>query len=108
MRRAGFWSLLALAIVLGLLIAWVDSRPTWDDTGITIGTILILTGLLGLAIPKYAWLWALAVGLWIPLIEIPPHWVFAPLVALAVAFVGAYLGAFGRRGIDALIRSGLA
>src|SRR5512139_351729 len=25
--------LLALAILMGLLIAYVDSRPTWDDTG---------------------------------------------------------------------------
>ena len=27
--------LLPIAIGLGLLIAYVDSRPNWDDTGLT-------------------------------------------------------------------------
>src|SRR5689334_18066823 len=32
--------LLAIAVIAGLFYAYVDSRPTWDDTGITVGIIL--------------------------------------------------------------------
>jgi len=31
----------AVAVVAGLAIAWVDSRPTWDDTGVTAGALLL-------------------------------------------------------------------
>src|SRR5574339_470079 len=37
--------LLALAVLTGLFIAFVDSRPTWDDTGITVGAMLLSSGL---------------------------------------------------------------
>ena len=29
--------LVIVALALGLIIAYVDSRPTWDDAGITAG-----------------------------------------------------------------------
>ncbi len=44
MRRTMFWVLLAAAVAVGLLIAWVDSRPNWDDTGILVGAILLALG----------------------------------------------------------------
>jgi hypothetical protein len=37
MQRLKFWALLGIALLLGFLITWVDSRPTWDDAGITAG-----------------------------------------------------------------------
>src|SRR6185503_3469261 len=37
--------LFALAVLMGILIAFVDSRPTWDDTGITAGMMLLSSGL---------------------------------------------------------------
>lgn len=92
-----FWSLLGLAIGLGLGIAWVDSRPTWDDTGITAGAIFIVTALLGLVQPTRAWIWALTVGIWIPILGITLHQNYGSILALIVAFVGAYAGALVRR-----------
>src|SRR5258708_5837860 len=59
--------LFVVALGLGLAIAYVDSRPNWDDTGITAAAILVSCGLLGVLGPKQPLLWALAVGLWIPL-----------------------------------------
>jgi hypothetical protein len=107
MQRKLFWALLVAAVAFGLLIAYVDSRPHWDDTGITVGSILLVSGLLGLALPGRAWVWALAVGGWIPLVEIGLQGGGAgPLVALAVACVGAYGGAFARRGIESVGRAG--
>jgi hypothetical protein len=65
-NRTLHWVLLAAAIAMGLAIAWVDSRPHWDDTGITAGSLLLSAGLLGLMGPRRPWLWALGIGIWIP------------------------------------------
>ena len=84
--------LLAVAAAIGLFIAYVDSRPTWDDTAITVGVILLTSGVIALAGYKRPWLLALAVGVWLPLYEIITSHSFASLVALVVAFIGAYAG----------------
>ncbi|GAC1465482.1 MAG: hypothetical protein NVSMB9_05140 [Isosphaeraceae bacterium] len=84
--------LLVVAVSLGVLFAYVDTRPTWNDTGVMAGAILIACGALGLAEPKRPWLWALAVGLWIPLVEIAQTRSYGSLLALVVAFAGAYTG----------------
>ena len=89
--------LLTVALGLGLWITWFDSRPNWDDTGITAAAILIVCGLLGAWSPRRPWLWALAVGLWIPLWGIARHHNWGALLALAIAFGGAYAGMALRR-----------
>ena len=50
------------ALAVGILIAYVDSLPHWDDTGITVLALLVSSGLLGMLSPRRPWLWALAVG----------------------------------------------
>ena len=62
--------LLALALGLGGLITYVDTRPNWDDTGVTAMAIFLSCGLLGAVGPRRPWLWALAVGIWIPVLGI--------------------------------------
>ena len=42
------WLLLVGSTLLGLLIAFIDSRPSWDDTAITVGMLLIGGGIIGL------------------------------------------------------------
>jgi hypothetical protein len=84
--------LFVVALGLGLAIAYVDSRPNWDDTGVTAAAILLTCGMLGALGPKQPWLWALAVGLWIPLLGIALSRNYGSLLALAVAFAGAYAG----------------
>jgi hypothetical protein len=84
--------LLAVAVGLGLLIAYVDSRPGWDDTGVTAAALLVSCGLLGAAGPGRPWLWALAEGLWIPVLGITWARNFGALLALPFAFAGAYAG----------------
>jgi len=90
-------ALLAVAAVLGLGIGLVDSSPRWDDTGITVGVLLLTTGVLGLVHPRHAWVWAVAVGGWVPVLNVIHGHGAASLAALAFAFVGAYAGALGRR-----------
>jgi len=50
------------AVAAGASVAWVDSRPHWDDTGVTATAILMTSALFGASEPRKPWLWALAVG----------------------------------------------
>ena len=80
-----------------MAIAYLDSRPTWDDTGITAGAVLIAAGILGALGPERPWLWALCVGGWIRLFEIVPGSNWTSLLALGIALIGAYGGMLVRR-----------
>jgi hypothetical protein len=98
--------LFALAILMGLLIAYIDSRPTWDDTGIIAGTMLLGSGLLTLLGYRRPWLIGLAIGLWTPLYETYlsrnfsfPEVILFPLLVLLISFAGAYTGWAVRLGI---------
>ncbi len=87
------------ALALGLLIYWVDSRPTWDDTGITAGAIFIGSALFGAAYPARPWRWALAVGGWIPAVSIVIYHDYKALLVLVFALSGAYAGALARKAL---------
>src|SRR5579872_5778671 len=72
-KRLTEMGVLTLALVLGLSIGWMDSRPHWDDTGITAGSLLLSAGLVGFLASRRPWLLGLAVGLWVPLTVIAKH-----------------------------------
>jgi HAAS domain-containing protein len=91
--------LLAVAALVGLFSAYVDSRPNWDDTGILAGGLLIVSGLLTLLGHRKPWLIALAVGIWIPLHDIYLSHDFSLLLVLLFPLVGAYGGWLVRLGI---------
>ena len=93
--------LMPVALVLGLLIALVDSSPNWDDTGITAAAVFGSCGALGAIHPRRTWQWALAVGAWIPALGIALHQNYESWAALAVALVGAYAGKLARSAIAA-------
>jgi hypothetical protein len=93
--------LFALALAIGLAIAYVDSRPTWDDAGITAVSLLLAAAIFGLIAPQRPWLWGVAIGIWIPLHQIaraPRFGAFlGAVVILAFPMVGAYAGKLCRR-----------
>ncbi|HEX4007314.1 MAG TPA: permease prefix domain 1-containing protein [Acidobacteriaceae bacterium] len=92
--------LLVGALVLGLAIARMDALPHWDDSGITAGCLLLSAAALGLIGPRKPWLWALAIGIWIPLHLIVSHLAAGSftletasyLAILAFPMAGAYAG----------------
>jgi hypothetical protein len=88
MQRA----LLAAALAVGLLIAYVDSLPKWDDTGITVFALVFCGGILGLVVRRRPWLYGLAVGLWLPLRAIVLTHDFKFVGVLAFPLAGAYAG----------------
>jgi hypothetical protein len=92
--RLDAW-LLAAALAVGAAIAYVDSRPTWDDTGVTAGTLLLSAAALSYFARRSAWLIAMAVGIWIPTLALirRPAWpslfmFLVPLVPLTGALIG--------------------
>ena len=60
----------ATAFAIGLAIGWNDSRPTWDDTGVTAGLLVLAAAVFGVVSPARWWLWALLVGVGTPIFEI--------------------------------------
>lgn len=87
-----------VAIGFGLAVAWMDSRPGFDATGITAGSLLITGAVAAFIARRRPWLWALATGIWVPLFEIRDTSMLAPLAALVFAGVGAAVGWFVARG----------
>jgi hypothetical protein len=94
--------LLVIALVVGGLIAYVDSRPMWDDAGVTAAAIFLCCGVLGAAGPDRPWLWALAVGAWVPVFGVAVAGNYGSLLAVAFAFAGSYAG-MGLRRLGALL-----
>ena len=95
-RRMYFVFLVLVALMLGMLIFMVDSSPGWDDTGVSAAMVLAASGLMGVIHPARAWVWALAVGSWVPLMGFalnPAGFHPASVLALAIATAGAYAGA---------------
>lgn len=107
-QREAFWApaVMGLAVLAGLCIAYVDSRPHWDDTGITVFLMLSAAFVLGFALPRWPWLWAVGIGAWIPLGTIvrtgkPGAAVMFVIVLFPMA--GAYAGAILRKTIRRLV-----
>ena len=96
-RSRWLFMLVPLALALGFAIAYVDSSPGWDDAGVSAVAVLGVSGTFGLLYPVRPWLWALAVGTWIPAYGIVREYNYATLLALVFAFAGAYGGAVVRR-----------
>ena len=63
-------ALAAAALIAGIAIGWNDSRPTWDDTGITAGLLVVAGAVFGVVDARRWWIWALLIGLGTPLFEI--------------------------------------
>lgn len=83
-----------LALGAGLAIAWVDSRPGWDDTGVTVAALVAAAGLAALARVPVGWVVLLVSG---PLLaaELPRG--SGVLLALPIALAAALGGAALRR-----------
>ena len=82
-----------LAAAAGIGIALVDSRPGFDDTGVTVFALLIAAAVTAAVAGRRPWLMALLVGGFVPLVEIVGQGTdAAPLVALLFAGVGAFVG----------------
>jgi hypothetical protein len=88
-----------VGLVLGAGIGYVDSRPTWDDAGITAGALFLCAGVLSMMAPRSGWLVGLAVGLPVLLFNVVLHANYGSAAAVVVALVGAGVGSFVGRSL---------
>jgi hypothetical protein len=102
------WLVSALVAVVVGFVGYLTTHT--DETGILVGSILILGAALGFTAPRGAWRLAILVGLAVPASQAIAHlagmrvpyaneWsdILTSLVALVPAFIGTYLGVAGRR-----------
>jgi hypothetical protein len=92
---------LVVAVVAGIAIAYVDSRPGWDSNGITAG-LLAIAALIAVLVEgsgravRVAAI-AVLVGIWIPIFEIAAPG--SKLLAFVFSAVGAFVGWVIVRGV---------
>ena len=99
-----------------LLIGRVELRA--DEVQGPVLLVVVWAFILGLAKPKWAWLWAVVIGgsifaahAWARAVGYPEPYppepnIFAALIALIPAFIGAYAGAGLRWGLACLPKLG--
>ena len=83
-----------VAFVAGCAIAWMDTRPSWDDPGVTAGALLVAAGVSAFGGVRW-WLAALLVAAPLLAVEIRGLGWGAVLV-VAFALAGGRLGAVAR------------
>lgn len=88
-----------LALVIGVAIAYVDSRATWDDAGITAGALFITSAVLAAVSPRAAWLIGIIVGLPVLAFNIVLHGNVGAIMGIVVSLLGAGVGYFIGRAI---------
>ena len=97
--RPGWAAPVLAASALGFALGLVDSRPTWDDTGISAGALVVMCVVFGAIRPVPAWVSAVALAAWIPVLNMARTGNFSSLMVLPIAVVAAYLG----RGLSRLL-----
>lgn len=88
---------LAIALIGGVLIGYMDSRPGWDDTGITAVSLVLVAGIGAFVAGRAPILVAVLTGMWVPVLEASSLSTGGPLLALVFAGVGAGIGWLVRR-----------
>jgi hypothetical protein len=82
-----------IGLLIGICIAYVDSRATWDDAGVTAAALVGTAGLIGAVRPRAWWLIGLAVGLPVVAFNVAIYGRFSSALAVAFSVLGAAVGA---------------
>lgn len=91
-RRGPALIAIAIATAIGILIGWADTRPAWDDTGVTAGALLLAALVLSWIRPGSAFPIAAALGLPAPLMHAITHRSPGSIFAVALSTAGAAIG----------------
>ncbi len=92
-----------VSVAGGIGVAFFDSRPGYDDTGVTAG-LLAVVALIAVLIEgtgRVVRVVAIAVlvGIWIPIFEVAAPGTYGPLLAFVFSAVGAFIGWVVVRGV---------
>ncbi len=79
-------------MAIGVGVAFIDSSPGWDSTGVTAGLLFLGAGAAAAIGRDRPWLWALLVGLPTPILETVRDGNVGSWLALVLAALGAAVG----------------
>ncbi|HKW18698.1 MAG TPA: hypothetical protein VJO35_14420 [Terriglobales bacterium] len=104
----------SVAVLLGICAGLLEIKL--DDVLLTSLFVLSSTLVLGFIRPRRAWRWALVIAPFVPLVELAAYiflrerlyrvQVWESVLGFVTGTVGCFAGAFGRKGVDELMRSG--
>jgi hypothetical protein len=83
---------LLVALAVGVAIGFVDSRPNWDDTGVTVVSVFFTAVVLAALRPRVAWLAGIAVGAPVLLFNVLLQGNFGSAAAVGIGLIGAGVG----------------
>lgn len=78
------------AFTIGLLIAFVDTSPYWDDTAVTAFAIFVSAFTSTFFRPRQAWLWSIIIGGLPFLFNVVKAHNFQSALGFVFSFAGAY------------------
>jgi hypothetical protein len=81
-----------IALLIGAGIGYVDSRPAWDDAGITAGMVFLTAAVLAGVRPRTFWVSGLAAGLPVFVMNAILHSNFGSGLAVGVGLIGSVVG----------------
>ncbi len=87
-----FWTTIIFACIIGFALAKIDTSKNWNDTGITVGLVLLSSFIFGAIMPGFAWLWAIIIGGFIFSFNVIQNSNYGSAGAILFAFIGAYAG----------------
>jgi hypothetical protein len=100
------------AILLGICAGLLENRI--EDFLVTVVFVLAVTTVLGFIRPQRPWRWMIAVAIWVPLVELVAYLRLSQLpdrsqiwacgFAFVAGAVGCVSGAFGRKGLNELLK----
>jgi hypothetical protein len=90
-------TVLVVALIIGCAIGYMDSRPTWDDTGITAGATVLSAAALTFGAPGRALFVALLLGFPVVVMNYVTSRRLDSWIVLVIALVGAGIGFALRR-----------
>ncbi len=88
---------IVFASIAGMVVAWIDSRPNWDDMALLVFMVFLSAFVFAYLAERKFWAIALAVSIWIPIVDIILFRNYIGVMALIPGFVGAWSGMMVRR-----------
>ena len=80
-----------VAIMGGIFIGWIDTSPRWDDTALTVFSLMLISAASTFIARRKPWLIAILVALWVPLLNVVKFGNWSSVFAFLPSMISAYL-----------------
>ena len=80
-----------VAISGGIFIGRIDTSPRWDDTPLTVFSLMLVSAAATFIARRKPWLIAILVAVWVPLLNVVKYGNWASTFAFLPSLISAYL-----------------